>query len=340
MVDFCSNDYLGISKLLSGEILKDMPEHLTVGSGGSRLLAGHTELIEQLEQILAHTHRTEAALLFNSGYNANIGFFSSIPDKRSTVIYDQKIHTCIKDGMRLGLAHKIAFQHNDLEQLESILKRVEGEKFVAVESIYSLDGDAAPLPEMAFLCQKYQANLVVDEAHSTAIYGERGAGLVTELGLDELVFAKIHTFGKGVGAHGACVASSRLVIDYLVNTARSFIYTTALSNHSVYVLIKIYEYLAKHWLGLQVQLRKNIQVFQHAIAHQTIRSDSPIQVVVVPGNTEVRALASKIQALGFDARPVISPSVPLGKERIRICLHAFNSQEEVAQLARAINQNR
>lgn len=339
-VDFCSNDYLGISRGLSMELLKNLPEQLTVGSGGSRLLAGHTELAQTLEKLLAKTHRTQAALLFNSGYNANIGFFSAVPDKRSTVIYDQKIHACIKDGMRLGLAHKISFGHNDLAQLEAILGRTQGEKFVAVESIYSLDGDCAPLNEMAFLCQKYGANLVVDEAHSTAIYGPQGAGLVTELGLDELVFAKVHTFGKGTGAHGACVASSQEVVDYLINTARSFIYTTALSSHSVHVLIQIYHYLSKHWEGLQSQLNRNIRTFKEHITQQTIQSESPIQVVVVPGNDQVRALSSRLQALGFEVRPVISPSVPLGQERIRICLHSYNTPQEIKQLALAINQYR
>lgn len=338
LIDFCSNDYLGISNSFRLGELQLNDKALSSGSGGSRLLSGNFSQIQKLEHLLSEIHGKESALVFNSGYAANLGFFSTIPHKNSLVIFDEKIHACIKDGMRLSLSKKTSFRHNDLFHLEHKLKANLGlEMFVVVESVYSMDGDMAPLIEMAKLCKKYYANLVVDEAHSTGIYGRQGAGLVSQLGLDGFVFAKIHTFGKAMGCHGACVLGDKTLIDYLINKCRPFIYTTALSPHTVDTLLCIYEYISQNYKKLQEQISLRVKLFKSCIDHQEINSTSPIQVVLVPGNEEVRTVAYKLQKDGFDVRPVLSPTVKAGEERLRVCLHNFNTLEEVKDLAHKIN---
>ena len=338
LIDFSSNDYLGISanKTLQIECKKLFAGGL--GSGGSRLLTGNSFCAEQFEITLAARHNKESALLFNSGYAANLGFFSAVPNRNSTVIYDEKIHTCIKDGMRLSLAKKVAFKHNDLEQLEKRLKSSDNETFVAIESVYSMDGDQAPIIEIADLCAKYGANLVVDEAHTTGVYGAKGAGLISELDLDHKVFAKIHTFGKGIGAHGACVVGDKVLKDYLINNARSFIFTTAMPDHTIQVLQHIYNYLEGNAEALQNKLKQKIKLYKSIVTNRTIESNSPIQVVVIPGNKAVKEASLYLEKQGYDVRPVMSPTVPKGEERLRICLHNFNSDEEIMNLSKSINQ--
>lgn len=336
LIDFSSNDYLGISHLVAnGEIPLESTK--ASGSGGSRLLAGNYAQIEELEVFLADIHRGEGALVFNTGYTANLGFFSAVPSKGSTIIYDQKIHACVKDGMRLSLASKTSFKHNDVQHLAKKLRGIEGEKYVVVESVYSMDGDQAPLEKLTKLCEQYEAYLVVDEAHSTAIYGDRGAGLVSQLGLDDLVFAKIHTFGKGVGSHGACVVGSEVLIDYLINKSRPFIYTTAMPPGHAQDLLSIYRYISQNYNQLQGTIQGKIQLFRKTIKQLDVNSVSPIQVVIISGNEEVRAVAQKIQAEGYDVRPVMSPTVQKGEERLRICLHNYNSDQEIVELAHLIN---
>lgn len=338
LIDFSSNDYLGVSHSIgSGELVFNSSS-VNSGSGGSRLLSGNYPEIEKLEFILAKVHGKPKALVFNSGYVANLGFFSTVPSKNSVTIYDEKIHACIKDGMRLSLAKKTSFKHNDVVHLEQKLKSFSSQEiFVAIESIYSMDGDQAPIQDIAVLCEKYGAHLVVDEAHSTAVFGRKGSGLVSHLGLDVLVFAKIHTFGKAVGCHGACVVGDEVLIDYLINKSRPFIYTTAMPPHGVNTLLFIYEYLANNYKALQEQISNKIKLFRECINHQEIKSFSPIQVVLVPGNTEVRRVAKELQSCGFDVRPVLSPTVKEGEERLRICLHNFNTNDQIISLAKKIN---
>lgn len=338
LVDFSSNDYLGIRQ--NEFLLKQISEQPmeSFGSGGSRLLSGNFSLAEELESLLAEVHNKESALLFNSGYVANLAFFSTLPSRNSTILYDEKIHACIKDGMRLSLAKKISFKHNDISQLEQRLKSCDNEIYVAIESVYSMDGDSVPLHEIAHLCSKYGANLVVDEAHSTGIYGKYGAGLVTELRLDHLVFAKIHTFGKAIGAHGACIVSSETVKDYLINKARPFIFTTAMPLHNVASLLLIYRYLAENYLMLQAELNKKIELYNSLISNTSEKNTNPICVVIIPGNEQVRAISLDLEKQGLDVRPVMSPTVPLGEERLRICLHGFNTDQEIKTLVNYINQ--
>lgn len=332
--DFSSNDYLGLSRNvdLQNEISKEYSQlEVSLGSGGSRLLSGNSTYFESLENKLALIHKGESALLMNSGYVANLAVFSTVPKKGTTVIYDELIHTCIKDGVRLSNANHFSFKHNDLSSLKSKLKKSTGQVFVAVESVYSMDGDMAPLNELVQLCKDEGALLIVDEAHSTGVFGEDGSGLCCELGIEDDVYIRVHTFGKGMGCHGACVVASQIVKDYLINFSRPFIYTTAMPLHGLVTINNTYNYLGRT-KELQVDLKYKIALFKKHI-DVSVTSDSPIQVVIVKGNSEVKEKALQLQKMGFDVRPVMSPTVKEGQERLRICLHVHNSDESILKLA-------
>ena len=223
LVDFSSNDYLGFSH--SAELknivtleLGTRNSEFRTGSTGSRLLTGNSEYAEDLEKFIAEYHKAEAGLIFNSGYTANVGLVSSVAQKEDVIFYDELSHASIYDGVRLSKADSFPFRHNDVIHLEERLRffrsnrnaRPSGQSFrrgnsscfVIVESVYSMDGDFSPLKEISSLCEGYNVNLIVDEAHATGIYGKKGEGRVVELNLEEKIFARIHTFGKALGCHG------------------------------------------------------------------------------------------------------------------------------------------
>lgn len=338
-VDFCSNDYLGLAGSAAMQeavhtLLQERP--YMHGSTGSRLLAGNYAWIEEAESMLATFHQSPAALIYNSGYDANVGVFSAIPQKGDTVIYDQLIHASIRDGIRLSRAQAFSFIHNDVEDLGKKLQNATGNVFVAVESVYSMDGDMAPLADIAALCEKTGAHLVVDEAHATGVTGPKGEGLVQHLQLQELCFARVHTFGKAVGCHGAVVLGSIHLRDYLINFSRSFIYTTALPATAIAAIIASYE-LFPYMTTARAQLSSLIAHFRQGVATlDTLPSETPVQVVLSPGNAATRAQAASLQESGLDVRPILHPTVPKGKERLRIVLHSFNTIEEVDRLIGAL----
>jgi len=344
LVDFCSNDYLGFAR--SQKIKERIKKYAgkipgLTGSTGSRSISGNTLFAEQLEKRLAAFHHADAALLFNSGYDANVGFFSSIAGKNDTLICDELIHASIIDGCRLSYANRFKFAHNDLGDLEKKLKQAKGNIFVAVESVYSMDGDMAPLIEMAAICNLYNANLVVDEAHATGVFGENGRGLVNEYKLEKPVFARIHTFGKAIGCHGAVVVGSETLRNYLVNFARSFIFTTALPFHSLIAIESAYEELMTNsfdnsYLFQLIQHFKK-DFFRHPEIFLKV-SNSPVQSLIIPGNGRVRGVSRQLQARGLDVRAIVSPSVPPGKERLRISLHIHNTTEQVDLLKQSLKE--
>ena len=334
-VDFCSNDYLGLAKV-SGHF--EWPDTLQHGSTGSRLLAGNYKLIEETEKMIAAFHQTEAALIFNSGYDANVGLLSCVPQKGDTIIYDYLSHASIRDGIRLSFARSFSFAHNDLDDLEKKLKLVSGDTnhhghvFVATESVFSMDGDMAPLNEIVALCEKYNTHLIIDEAHATGVVGEMGEGLTQHLNLQNKVFARVHTFGKALGCHGAAVTGSAALRDYLINFARSFIYTTALPEKSAAAIKQSYE-LFPLMNEERNHLNNLILQFQNAsLLYKIYKSITPIQIVEVPGNDEVKQLADILQQNNLDVRPILYPTVPKGSERLRVVLHAFNTSDEVDKL--------
>lgn len=329
-VDFCSNDYLGI---IQYGLLETTEAHwLRHGSGGSRLLAGNDVLTESTEQLLAAFHQSEAALLYNSGYDANLGLMSAVPQRGDTIIYDYLSHASIRDGIRLSFAQSFSFRHNDTADLERRLQAATGNIFVVTESVFSMDGDQAPLLEIVSLCERYNAHLVVDEAHATGVIGEKGEGLVQHLQLEQRIFARVVTFGKAVGCHGAVVLGSRLLRDYLINFSRSFIYTTALPQSAIRAIRDAYALFP----GMKRErnyLAQLIRYFQDTpVAYEKLVSHTPIQVVVIPGNEAVKAIAARMQEAGLDVRPILYPTVPKGGERLRIVLHAFNTEAEVKKL--------
>lgn len=332
-VDFCSNDYLGI--VHNRRLTTD--DRRPAGSTGSRLLAGNYQLIEDIEREIAAFHQAEAGLIFNSGYDANIGLLSCIPQRGNTIIYDFLSHASIRDGIRLSFAQSFPFAHNDLNDLEKKLKVATGNIFVVTESVFSMDGDKAPLKEMADLCSTYKAHFIVDEAHATGVVGEKGEGLVQELGLQKKCFARVHTFGKAVGCHGAIVLGSEVLKNFLINFARSFIYTTALPESSIAAIQAAYHCFPK-MSKERGHLKKLINIFQTTnVPYTILPSDTPIQIVIVPGNDEVKALAQKLQDHNLDVRPILYPTVPKGSERLRIVLHAFNTVEDVQKILRTFN---
>jgi 8-amino-7-oxononanoate synthase len=345
-VDFCSNDYLGFAKdsNLHKETLAYFEEHTgnVNGSTGARTITGTSHEIVQLESYLASYHQAEAALFYNSGYTANLGLFAALPYRGDTILYDELIHASIRDGMQLSKASSYSFAHNDVAALEKRLEKASGNIFVVVEAIYSMDGDAAPLQELAQICEKYQAAFIVDEAHSNGIFGKKGSGLVCALGLEKQVFARVMTFGKALGCHGAVVVGSQDLKDFLINYSRPFIYTTAPAPHQVFSVKTAYDNLSK--VNDKVLYLSNlIKLFKSKLHGNLqaalIESFSPIQCLIIPGNNEVKRVCNAVQEAGFDVRPIVAPTVPEGKERIRICLHAFNTEAQVLALVDSLHEN-
>ncbi|CEN45414.1 aminotransferase class I/II-fold pyridoxal phosphate-dependent enzyme [Capnocytophaga canis] len=344
-IDFFSNDYIGFasSKAIHAEVEKILAEQKWQhGATGSRLLSGNHSLYEVAENEITKFHNSESALLFNSGYDANVGFFSCIPQRNDIMLYDSYIHASIRDGISLGLTKSYKFKHNDLSDLEKLLKKFSSSKqttFVATESVFSMDGDSPDLLKMTELCEQYGAFLIVDEAHALGVFGQFGCGLVQHLGLENRVFARIVTYGKALGCHGAAILSSGVVKDYLINFARSLIYTTAMPPQSVAHIVAGYRQLKKttHIKKLQ----ENISLFKNTLEkhkknYSFIHSDSSIQAMIVSGNDFVKSVAEQLQNKGFGVMPILSPTIPKGEERLRICLHSFNTEEEILNLVNNI----
>ncbi|WP_413668591.1 aminotransferase class I/II-fold pyridoxal phosphate-dependent enzyme [Mucilaginibacter sp. Mucisp86] len=342
LVDFCSNDYLGFARspVLKQNIANEVNNHpLSLnGAAGSRLLSGNIQYAEDLESQIATYHQSEAGLLFNSGYDANLGLLSSLARRGDTIILDELVHASVIDGARLSYANRYSFRHNDLESLEAKLKIAKGNCYVVIESVYSMDGDTPPLLEFLNLTEKYNAALIVDEAHAVGLYPK---GLVCELGLPERIFARVITFGKALGGHGAIVLGSNDLRNYLVNFARSFIYTTAASFHQQAAIKMAYQLLGNAQEAI-ISLKKNIELFKQEVntgeSFNLLNSDSPIQCIVLGSNEMARETAKQLQMNNLDVRPILSPTVAQGTERIRICLHSFNTENELTLLAKTINK--
>jgi 8-amino-7-oxononanoate synthase len=326
LIDFCSNDYLGLSResIYFNET--------SYGGTGSRLISGTSKEAILAERELACFFNAQSALLFNSGYDANLGLFSSVPQRGDTVLYDALIHASIRDGIRLGFASGKSFAHNDLHDLENKLSETQGVIYVVVEGLYSMDGDFSPLLQITEICEKHGAYLIVDEAHSAGLFGDSGEGLVTALGLDNKIFARLVTFGKAYGSHGACVLGSSELIIYLLNFARSFIYTTALPPKSYVRNSKIitFESLEER----RAQLQENLNLFRSGFLHTGLISElnSPIQILELGDIAATKSCAADLQKNGIAVKPIYAPTVPKGKERIRLCFHSFNTEKEINQL--------
>ncbi len=353
LIDFASNDYLGFAR--SQEIFNQTHNYLIEnnlkinGATGSRLISGNHNLYQITEDFIANFHQSEAALIFNSGYDANVGFFSSVPQRNDVIFYDELCHASIRDGILMSNAKSYKFEHNDFEDLEKRLNVCRTERsrgvffeiYIVTESVFSMDGDTPNLEELATLCEKHNCNLVIDEAHALGVFGDYGQGLVQSQGLQNKVFATIMTFGKGLGCHGAAILGSQQLKNYLVNFARSFIYTTGLSPHSVATILIAYQHLEAEKEAIQ-NLKKNIQFFnqekmQLGLKPLFVYSKSAIQCAIIPGNEKVKSIATKLQENGFDVKAILSPTVPEGQERLRFCLHSYNSENEISEVLQLLS---
>ena len=346
LVDFASNDYLGFSN--SNTIFENTHQYLLEhnliqnGATGSRLLSGNHSVYQTAEDYIAQFHQADSALIFNSGYDANVGFFSAVPQKGDLIVYDELCHASIRDGIQLSHAKSYKFLHNDLEDLERLLVRhSETIIYIVTESVFSMDGDTPNMEELVQLAEKHQAYVVVDEAHALGVLGEKGEGLVQSLQLQETVFARIVTFGKGLGCHGAAILGGEDLKSYLVNFARSFIYTTGLSPHSVATILMAYQQLEMA-REVQQQLKNNIAHFNQeknrlSLKPLFVHSKSAIQSAILPGNERVKSIAQQLQSNGFDVKPILSPTVPEGQERLRFCLHSFNSEKEITEVLQLLS---
>lgn len=348
LIDFSSNDYLGFSR--SKEIFDMAHYYLKTnnlarnGSTGSRLLSGNYELYNEVEDTLCEFYHSKSALIFNSGYDANIGFFASVPQRGDIILYDEYIHASIRDGITLSHAKSYKFKHNNIEDLLSLLKysqkvSSESDIYIVTESVFSMDGDSPDLVSLIQISKKNHAYLVIDEAHAIGVFGENGVGLLQELGLENDVFARIITFGKALGCHGAAILGSKALTQYLINFARSFIYTTALPPHTLMTLKSVYIELPKtHEIS---KLHDYIiffksEIIKNKIQHHFIKSNSAIQCCKILGNDHVKAISNQLLKRGFNVKPILSPTVPIGEERLRFCLHSFNSEKDIKDVTQLL----
>ena len=341
LIDFFSNDYLGFAS--DPAIDSDSGgEHISAfqrnGSTGSRLISGNSEAHEKLEAALAKFFRAESALLFNTGYDANIGLLSAVLQRQDAVFFDRLSHASIRDGILLSSASSFGFEHNDLEDLHKKLRKgrsSSAQNYVIVESVYSMDGDEAPLKEIAEFCRSENLYLIVDEAHSTGVMGPKGSGLITALGLEKDVFARIHTFGKALGCHGAAVLGSESLRTYLINFARSFIYTTALPPREALRIRTALQKVQK--IEQRERLSQNVDTFLREmkalnLTSYFIPSRSPIQSFLLPESSNPDYIKKAFQEEKLGAKIIFSPTVPKGQERVRICIHSFNTSAEIRRI--------
>ncbi len=333
-IDFCSNDYLGLAKIESTIRAR------TSGSGGSRLISGNYEAIEIFETQLAKHNQTESALVFSSGYSANVGFFSSLPKRGDVILYDDLVHASIRDGIRLSYANSFSFVHNDYEDLKNKLEKHKDKNiFVAIESVYSMDGDSPDFEKIRKLKSQFEFHLVVDEAHTFGLFGNQGIGLVQYLGFQNIVDSIVVTFGKAMGCDGAAVLGSELIKNYLINFSRPFIYSTAPSPHKLALM-------QQQLSNIQNVLNRNQNAqslksyFLNNLNHnfQTVTGDyGNIVGVLIHGNEKTQKVAHYLQENGVFIKAILSPTVKEGTERLRICFHDYNTIEEVSLLTKLVN---
>lgn len=343
LIDFSSNDYLGFSNNpFISDLTQDKLQAYSSqahGATGSRLLTGNYAMIEDLESYLKYYYNTEAATVFNSGYDANLGLLSSVGQRQDLILYDELSHASIRDGIALSKAKAYKFSHNNLKDLEQKLTKFQDQFqtiYIVTEHVFSMDGDSADVDVLVELCEQFGVYIILDEAHSIGTISKKGSD-----NLDVKLFARIITFGKSFGSHGAVVLGSNDLKQYLINFAKSFIYTTAPSVETTARNWASHLYLESNSTEFET-LRSNIKCFKKQIeANQLseffIESQSAIHSCVIGGNENVKLISKQLQQEGFDVRPILSPTVPKGKERLRFCLHSFNTEEEIRSVLNVLS---
>lgn len=341
-LSFCSNDYLGLANhpdLIA--TMQSAAQASGVGSGASNLITGHHRYHDNLEKQLAKFVQMPAALLFSTGYMANIGVISALMGRNDAVFADKLNHACLNDGAFLSRAAFHRFPHNDVTALEALLKTSTAKhKLIAADAVFSMDGDMAPLPEYLSLCEKYDAYLYVDDAHGFGVLGEHGQGTLNHFKLKSPRVIMMATLGKAAGVAGAFVAGEQVVIDYLIQKANSYVYSTpappALSatlSASVN-LIEQGDHLRSHLRTLIAYLKDNLNCRKW----QLMPSDTAVQPLVVGGNHEALALSEYLQSCGVLVPAIRPPTVPVGTSRLRISLSAAHSIEDIKKLIKVLHQ--
>jgi len=339
-VDFTSNDYLALgAEPVPESWLREEAFRFWSGTA-SRLLRGHHPLYEAVEAALARWHGAEAVLLFNSGYTANEGLLSTLIRRGDWVASDELNHASIIDGLRLAKGERYVFRHNDLDHLEEGLRAAaarrpaDGALFIVTESIFSMNGDRAPLVELAGLAARYEAALIVDEAHATGCYGPEGQGLVDELGIRSAVLATVHTGGKALACCGAYVCSSALLRDYLINRCRHLIYTTALPPAVLAAWLWRVRQVAEAGQR-RARLHALARFFRERLLEGGVQplGEAYIVPVVLGDDARAVAVARRLQQAGYDVRPIRPPTVPLGTARLRLSIHADHDERLLGAVA-------
>lgn len=336
-IDFASNDYLGLARhpALGAAVMQAL-RSAPVGASASRLLRGHSDAHAALEQKAAEFFGTAKSLFFDSGFAANFALFSTLLTRHDGVVFDENIHASVKEGIHASAVKRLRARHNDVQSFEDAVRKARGSGvrrlLIAVESVYSMDGDIAPLSELEQLARAHEAVLVIDEAHATGVFGPRGRGLGEGLRTGHII--SVHTCGKALGVSGALVCGSTVAIEYLVNKARPFIYSTAPSPLIAATVKRALELVDEEpWRRRRVL--DLARIAHDALCPNAIFRGSQIIPIILSDAERTLIAATSLQRAGFDVRAVRPPTVPEGTSRLRISIHADHSENDIAALAAA-----
>lgn len=339
---FCSNDYLGFAAhpaLI--EAARQGAAQYGVGAGASHLILGHTAAHHQLETELAQFTGQDAALLFSTGYMANLGIVTALMGRNDLVLADKLNHASLNDAAQLARARLARYNHLDIDHLQRLLATAsERKKIVVTDAVFSMDGDIAPLPALLALCERFDAYLLVDDAHGFGVLGEHGRGILEHFNLRSPRLIYMATLGKAAGVFGAFAAGNRVLIQTLIQNARSYIYTTAfppllaVALHTSLQLFREESWRRQHLRELVADLKRQLHTQRWALSP----SDTPIQPLLVGGNREVLALSDALRARGILVPAIRPPTVPKGEARLRISLSAAHSKDDVRRLAETLKE--
>ena len=341
--DFSSNDYLGLADHAAlKEAAKAAVEKFGIGSSASRLLSGDLQIHHELEEKTALLKGKQSALVFNSGYQANVGIISCLYKAGDAIFSDRLNHASIIDGISLSAARLFRFRHNDMDHLESLLKKTDGRfknRLIITETIFSMEGDRPPLKELVSLKEKYNCKIMVDEAHATGIFARDGSGVVAEEDLADRIDLIMGTFGKALGSFGAYIACSKKIKEHLINTCRSFIYSTALPAVVIAANIAALELLEKEPFRRNVLL-KNAAYFRSELEKigLEVRGESQIVPLIIGDVAKLLALSGYLRQEGFWVLPIRPPTVPAGQGRLRLSLSYHHNKKILAGLIEKISR--
>jgi len=341
-LSFCSNDYLGLAH--HPELIAAMQQGAAkfgAGAGAAHLVSGHTQAHQDLEVALAKFVRKPAALLFSTGYMANLGMVQALAGKDDTVFADKLNHASLNDAMLLSRAKVQRYRHSDMAQLAQLLEKTgSGRKLIITDAVFSMDGDLAPLPELLALCEQHDAWLLVDDAHGFGVLGEQGRGSLAHFGISSPRIIYMATLGKAAGVFGAFVAAEQVVIDTLVNHARSYVYTTATPPALACALLASLKVI-EQGDALRVYLQQRVAHLRKGLRDlpwKLMPSDSAIQPLLIGDNQAALYLSNKLRERGIWVAAIRPPTVPQGTARLRITLSSAHSEADVEQLIGALHE--